>query len=104
MKPALAFIAFTCCWAGNAAAAPFPHGDPIVGEKLFNEKKCNTCHMQKFGGTGELIFTRPDRKVTTVQKLIAQISACNANVKAGWFPEDEENVAAYLNHKYYKFQ
>ena len=104
MKPALASLALLVFAVAGIAAAPFPHGDPKVGEKLFNEKHCNACHAQKFGGTGEQMFTRPDRKVTTVQKLAAQIAACNTNINAGWFPEDEENVAAYLNQKYYKLQ
>ena len=86
------------------AAAPFPGADAKAGEKHFNEKNCNVCHVQKFGGTGEKIFTRADRRVTSPEKLAGQISACNTNLNSGWFPEDEENVSAYLNQKYYKFK
>jgi cytochrome c2 len=100
----------TFCFTGlilctnPVAAAPFPNGDPKPGEKLFSEKNCNACHAQKFGGTGEQMFTRAERKVTTPAKLAAQIAVCNTNLKSGWFPEDEENVAAFLNQKYYKFK
>ena len=31
------------------------------------------------------------------------IAACNAQMNAGWFPEDEANVAAWLNKLYYRF-
>ena len=91
-------------YATAAMAAPFPHGDPKIGEKLATEKNCNACHAQRFGGTGEKIYTRPDRRVSTPQKLSAQVSACNTNLNAGWFPEEEEHVAAFLNQQYYKFK
>ena len=29
---------------------------------------------------------------------------CSAQTNAGWFPEDEANVAAYLNQRFYKFK
>jgi cytochrome c2 len=102
---ALACVASLLCGLAAAAGdAPFANGDPKVGEKLFTAGNCNVCHIQKFGGTGEQMFTRPDHKVTTPGKLAGQIAACNTNLKAGWFPEDEEHVAAYLNQKYYKLK
>ena len=90
--------------AGPVAAAPFSNGDPKAGEKHFNEKNCNACHARKFGGTGDKMFTRADRRVTTPEKLAGQIAACNTNLNSGWFPEDEESVAAFLNQKFYKFK
>ena len=99
----ICFIGLNLC-TDVLAAEPFPNGDPKQGEKLFNEKSCNACHAQKFGGTGEQMFTRAERKVTTPAKLAAQITRCNTNLKSGWFPEDEEHVAAFLNQKYYKFK
>lgn len=104
MKSALIRCALLLLAFASIAAAPFPNADPKAGEKLFNEKNCNVCHIRKFGGTGEEMFTRPNHKVTTLQKLSAQVAACNTNLSAGWFPEDEENVAAYLNEKYYKLK
>jgi hypothetical protein len=85
----------------DAGADPAIHGDATRGEKSFNDRNCNACHMRKFGGTGEEMFTRADRKVKTLPMLAAQVAACNTNLNAGWFPEDEENVVAYLNQKYY---
>ena len=98
------FTLFALAYAAGAAAAPFPNGDPKLGQKLVTEKNCNACHIQKFGGTAEKIYTRADRRVTTPRKLAAQVSACNTNLNAGWFPEEEEHVAAFLNQKYYKFK
>jgi cytochrome c553 len=86
-----------------AHANPVASGDPKVGKTL-HDKDCVSCHANMFGGDGSKIYTRADRKVKTKQQLAARISACNANVGAGWFPEDEAHVAAYLNQQYYKFK
>jgi cytochrome c2 len=90
--------------AGAAMANPFPKSDPQKGEKLVNESKCNACHVSKVGGDGTAIFTRPDRKVKSATGLLSQVRTCNTMLGTGWFPEDEENVAAYLNQAYYKFK
>lgn len=89
--------------AGNACAAPFAKGDPMKGKAL-HDKACVSCHVSMYGGDGSKMYTRADHKVKTPQQLAARISGCNANTGAGWFPEDEENVAAYLNQHYYKFK
>ncbi len=89
--------------AGTAQAAPFDKGDPKAG-KLLHDKACIQCHARMFGGDGSKIYTRPDRKTQTAQQLAARISGCNANTGAGWFPEDEAHVGAYLNQQYYKFK
>ena len=84
-------------------AAPFAHGDPKAGQVL-HDKSCIACHAKMFGGDGSKMYTRADHKIKTPQQLAARISACNANTGAGWFPEDEAHVAAYLNQQYYKFK
>jgi mono/diheme cytochrome c family protein len=86
-----------------AHAEPFAKGDPKTGKAL-HDKTCINCHAGMFGGDGSKIYTRSDRKSKTAQQLAARIAACNANTGAGWFPEDEAHVAAYLNQQYYKFK
>ncbi|MBU1222324.1 MAG: cytochrome c [Gammaproteobacteria bacterium] len=84
-------------------AAPFAKGDPGIGKTL-HDKACTSCHAGMFGGDGSRIYTRADRKTRTAQQLAARIAGCNANTGAGWFPEDEAHVAAWLNQQYYKFK
>jgi mono/diheme cytochrome c family protein len=84
-------------------AAPFAKADPKAGKVLL-DKACISCHVQMFGGDGSKIYTRADHKVKSAKQLADRIAACNANTGAGWFPEDEANVAAYLNQQYYKFK
>ena len=87
-----------------AAAAPFSKGDPAIGEKLATAANCAKCHSQRVGGDGSRMYTRPEHKVKNPGQLLTQVQACNTMLNTGWFPEDEENVAAYLNRKYYKFK
>ena len=86
-----------------AAANPFPKGNPNQGKKL-HEAKCVACHQRLVGGDGSEIYKRIDRKINAPQALLQRVAACNAQVNAGWFPEDEEHAAAYLNQQYYKFK
>lgn len=79
-----------------AYAAPFAKGDPKAG-KVLHDKTCLSCHDSK-------MYTRATRKIKTPAQLAGRVSGCNANTGAGWFPEDELNVSAYLNQQFYKFK
>lgn len=87
----------------TATANLFPKGDAAAGKKL-HDAKCVACHQRLVGGNGSGIYTRIDRKIQTPKALLQRIAACNAQVNAGWFPEDEEHAAAYLNRQYYQFK
>lgn len=98
------FVVLLLLWAAlQAAADPFPKGDPKIGKNL-EQKSCMACHISMFGGDGSKVYTRPNRIVKTPQQLLARIGVCSANTNAGLFPEDEEHVAAFLNQQYYKFK
>lgn len=84
-------------------AAPFDKGDAAKGKALA-DKQCKACHVSLFGGDGSGVYTRADHKVKNPNQLSARISGCNTNTGAGWFPEDELNVAAHLNKTYYNFK
>jgi cytochrome c2 len=97
-------IAYAVAALSTAAqAAPFAQGDPKAGKAL-HDKACVNCHVGMFGGDGSRIYTRNDRKTKNAQQLATRVSGCNVNTGAGWFPEDEAHVGAYLNLQYYKFK
>jgi len=79
-------------------------GNPAEGGKLVEEKKCEGCHHNKTLGDAKAIYLRKDRKVTSMEKLKAQVAMCNSELGLGLFPEEEEHVTAYLNETYYKFK
>lgn len=90
--------------AGSALAAPFPGGDAQAGKKLFDQYKCSGCHIDKMGGDGSAIFTRPDRKVTSPQEMIGQLKKCSGSIGKTLSVQEQQNLGAYLNQHYYKFK
>jgi cytochrome c5 len=93
--------------SGSATAqtqpAPFRAGDAKAGKALV-DRDCIACHAQRFAGDADQMYLRAGRRVKTPAQLLAQVQGCNANLGKGYFPEEEEHVAAYLNLEFYKFQ
>ena len=102
MKKIIALLLL--CATVQVQAAPFAKGDPAIGKKLFDQHKCNSCHVKIVEGDASAIFTRPDRKVTNPQQLVAQMTRCGGNIGVKLSPQDEQNLGAYLNQNYYKFK
>ena len=82
--------------------APFAAGKAHEGRTIV-ERDCVSCHAQMFAGDADQIYRRADRRVKTPAQLLAQVQACNVNLGKGYFPEEEEHIAAYLNLEFYKF-
>ena len=100
-------LLLTVTFAGAATAiaqqpAPFANGDPAQGHALV-DKDCNECHVRQFGDR-DRIYVRADRRVKTPEQLRAQVAFCNTQLATGYFPDEEEDVAAWLNQRYYRFK
>jgi hypothetical protein len=102
MKRATFFL-FAMLLSSAVGAAPFENGDAKTGEKLA-KKSCEACHVSLFGGDGSKVYTRSNRIVKNAEQLLARVATCNTNSGANFFPEEELDVAAYLNERYYKFE
>ncbi|HEX4885820.1 MAG TPA: cytochrome c [Casimicrobiaceae bacterium] len=100
---ALFALLATLQFAHAQAPRPFAAGDAKAGA-VMHEKDCVACHVRRVGGDGSAMYTRADRRVTTPAKLKAQVAACNTQLGAGYFPEEEEHLSAYLDLQYYKFK
>ena len=102
----LRVAAFALCTIAAGAAAQsatfFANGDPERGHALV-ERDCNGCHV-RLVGDADRIYTRDDRRVRTPAQLQAQVAYCNTQLATGYFPDDEEHVAAWLNQRYYRFK
>jgi cytochrome c553 len=81
----------------------FAKGDPVKGKALVAASKCETCHDNKVMGTPGAIYLRKDRKVTDLARLKAQVSMCTTQLNLALFPEDEEDIVAWLDQAWYKF-
>jgi cytochrome c2 len=78
-------------------------GDVAEGRKLVAENRCETCHHNKTLGDAKAVYLRKDRKVTSIEKLKAQVALCNSELNLKLFPDDEEHITAFLDATYYKF-
>jgi cytochrome c553 len=87
-----------------AQAAPFAKGNADNGKKLFDKNNCNSCHAKMVEGGGDAVFTRPEHKVRNADQLVQQMSMCNANTGTHLTAQDEQDIAAYLNKRFYKFK
>lgn len=97
-------VAGAACAASALAQqpAPFADGDPQQGQALV-DKDCQVCHVKLFGDQ-DRIYTRDDRRVRSPAQLRAQVAFCNTQLARGYFPEEEEHIAAWLNQRYYRFK
>lgn len=59
--------------------------------------QCTSCHSST-------VYTRPDRKVSSLAKLEGQVRACDVNLNLGWFDEEILGMTQYLNQQYYHFK
>ena len=102
----LVLVLTLCSTAGQAVAQtqprPFAAGNPHTGRTIA-ERDCVGCHAQRFAGDADQMYRRSDRRIKTPTQLLAQVQACNVNLGKGYFPEEEEHIAAYLNLEFYKF-
>ena len=78
-------------------------GDPKLGKAL-HEKQCVECHVRLAGGDGSGIYTRKSRLIKNATALSQRVATCSTQIGAGWFPDEEAHVAAWLNQTYYKFK
>lgn len=75
-------------------AAPAAAGDPDRGRALY-ETRCVECHDAS-------VHRRETRKATTFEGVLAQVSRWNANLGGAWTAAEIEDVAVYLNWRYYR--
>ncbi|MBI5041298.1 MAG: cytochrome c [Gammaproteobacteria bacterium] len=70
--------------------------DVKAGQSL-HDAHCMKCH-------GSEVYTRTDRRITTMDSLRQQVQRCDTNLGLTWFDEEIENVSQYLNATYYKLE
>jgi mono/diheme cytochrome c family protein len=88
--------------AGVAQAGALLEGDAANG-RVLHDKHCTSCHVAQFGGDGSAIYTRADHRVRSIEGLMGQVQACNANVGTNLTPAQVDDIVKFLNEQYYKF-
>jgi cytochrome c553 len=83
------------------------HASLLMGEaergKQLHDKLCASCHKSMFNGNEAAIFTRSDRRVHSVEGLMAQVEGCNANLGTQLDKDAIDDLVKYLNDEFYKF-
>ena len=89
MKYLLA-IAFALSFSANAQAQDADNG------KALHDGNCTRCH-------DSAVYTRPNKRVTTLPKLGKQVRFCKDNLGITWFDDEVNDVVTFLNNNYYHF-
>lgn len=79
----------------STLATPLQAADIDNGDDLHFEH-CTGCHQEE-------VYTRPDRKVSSLEQLGRQVRFCKDTIGVNWFDDEVEDVIAYLNQTYYHF-
>lgn len=61
------------------------------------DKHCVSCH-------GSEVYTREDRKVSSLGALETQVQRCETALELRWFDEEISGVAQLLNDHFYHFK
>jgi mono/diheme cytochrome c family protein len=80
---------------GLATALPVAADDAVDAHQLYQDN-CLQCH-------GSEVYTRADRKITSLPALKSQVRMCEQNLGLTWFDEQIDGVASLLNKEFYKF-
>jgi hypothetical protein len=82
-----------------AAAAPANAemllGDAARGRTTY-ETNCQGCHDSS-------VFTRPDRRIHSLEGLIKQVEFCNTQLKRRLSDGDLNDIVKYLDDSFYHF-
>ena len=91
IKSQILAILVTGLAAGSLHAADISHG------KSLQQSNCMGCH-------DDGMYTRENRKVTTLDGLQKQVKRCELTLGLQWFDEDVAAVTEYLNTTYYHYK
>lgn len=86
-----------------AAAGAATAADPERGGQL-HAQNCVSCHRSIIGGDGSALYTREDRRVTSLAGLEIQVRRCENNLGLTWFDDQVADVVEYLNANYYHLE
>ena len=93
MHKRILLLTMTCLLAAGTPPATATTGDSAE----LHAANCTSCH-------DDAVYTRKDRRVTSLAGLKKQVQRCELSLGLKWFDEDIDAVTDYLNSTYYKFK
>ena len=104
LHPVFVLLCGGILFGANAFATDAENAAAHRGKALHVDK-CAACHAKKSGlGDGDVLYTRSDRLVKNSKQLDAMVARCNSEIRLDLFPEDEADLAQFLNKNFYKFK
>jgi len=85
-------------FAATSGAAP-----DLARGKALHDENCIKCHAGIVGGDGTAIYTRPDRRIDSLEGLRHQVNRCKDSLGLPWPADQIDDVVYYLNHNFYRF-
>lgn len=82
--------------------SPLSQAANAVHGKDLHDANCQSCHASLMGGNANQIYTREDRRVSTVEGLKKQVTRCKTSVGVAWPDDQIDDVVEYLNSNFYK--
>ena len=79
------------------------HGDLQLDNPL-SDKDCVACHARRLDGGADRLYVKVQRRAHNRAQLFEQPGYCSAEPGSGYFPEEEEHIAAFLNKQYFRFE
>ena len=73
------------------------HAADASNGKSLQQESCMGCH-------DDSMYTRENRKVTSLGGLKKQVMRCEQSLGLTWFDEDVTDVTGYLNTTYYHYK
>jgi cytochrome c553 len=93
----IAFGVVACTTSNDAKVKKEERSEKsTIDAKALIKESCSKCHDNS-------VYTKKDRKVKSLVALKKRVSACDANVGAGFEEDEIKAVSDYLNREYYKF-
>jgi cytochrome c2 len=87
----------TCIVVCSLLSAPLAaQAADVERGKTLHDEHCVACHDTS-------VYTRPDRRINSLGSLKTQVQRCEVSQSLQWFDQDVDDVVAYLNTQFYKF-
>jgi len=83
-------LLFTLTFSASVQAQDAENG------KALHDSNCVRCH-------DSAVYTRPNKRVTSLPKLGKQVRFCKDNIGLTWFDDEVDDVVTFLNKNYYHF-
>lgn len=96
LRASLAVLASLAASSAFAAHVAFGAADTERGRGLY-ELRCGECHAESVHG-------RTHRVARNIPEIRLWVQRWSDNLKLGWGTQEVNDVAAYLNAAYYRFE